>query len=295
MGQQHIKLLQGIGVDQSIIDEVENLPEDKVGEWSPDKATGAIRSAVETVLLNDNSFLSKLTPEKIPAEVRKQIEAGQLTRFEREIMEVAKKDLGLEDKDFSDMTRGEKDSIVKTMVRHAANKHLAKKGNVEGLREMQGQLSDMTKQLEEKDTNWETKLNTELDKVNGAANTKVIKAVTRAALATMDGVALNVPPSYITDPILAKLQNNYTIVLDGNDEPQLMDKKNPNLAAMANGKVITFAEALRKQVLEDKVGSEKKEEDDKGGGKRTVIIGSGGKTVDVGEIVPDYIRDKVKE
>ena len=296
MAEQHVKTFKALGLDDATIDSIEKMEADKVKDWDPSEIQTKVKDGYKTQLMNDDEFLKAIPEERFPADLKKKIETGQATRFQNEMKEVAMKKLGLEDKDFEDLKPGQKDSVIKAMVEHIATKHLAKKGNVEGLQKMQEDLRKMTEDLEKKDSDWQAKLDTELEKVNGASSSRLVKAVTRAEIATLDDVDVTVPASYITDQLLARLQAKYTIVLDDNDEPQLRQKGNKELKVMDGSKEVTFRDALKAQIIADKLGTERKEEGGGGGtgGKKRVVVG-GEHEEEVEGDVPEYIKAKMEK
>lgn len=300
MAEQHVKLFQGLGIPQDVIDQVEGVDAEAAKTWTPPaELNTAVRAALKGTLkddfLNDADFLNSIPEDKVPEGVKKKIESGQYGRFMAEIMEVAKKQLGLEDTDLADMTEEEKKSLKKSVAK-IAEKHLAKKGSVEGARDLQKQVSKLTEDLEAKDTQWQEKLDAKLKEVNGTANTKLIKALTRAELVALDGVQIAVNPAYITDPVLAKLTAQYTVTLDEGDNLVLKSKADPNLDPMEGGKKVTFRDALKAIVLAEKLGTAKDGGDggEGGGGSRKKTIMVGGEGTPGSFELPANIADKVK-
>lgn len=285
MAEQHVKLMQGLGVPQDQIDKVEKLTPDELKDWKPDEITNLVKGTMKSGFLNDQEFLNSIPDDKIPEGTRKKLEAGQYARFQNEIIDTAKKQLGLEDTDLSDLTEEDKKSIKKTVAK-VAEKYLTKKGNVAGLAEMQQQLKKAVDDLTQKDTAWQEKLNTELEKVNGSNSARMIKNLTKAGLATLEGVEYPVAVHFLVDPILNSLQSKYSIVLGPNDELQIMQKANPALEVLVDNKTLTFADALKAEVIAQKAGKLKEEKKDPPGPTRvTVNDDEGG--------VPSYIKDKI--
>lgn len=297
MPEQHVKLFAGLGIPQEVIDQIEGVTPEQAKDWNADSVSAPVRAALKKTLqpdfLNDAEFLKSIPEDKVPEEVRKKVEAGQYGRFMQEVGQVAKK-LGLEDTDFSDMSEEEKKSL-KTYVGKIAEKYLSKKGSVEGAKELQRQVSKLTDDLEAKDKTWQEKLDADLQKVNGSANAKVIKALTRAEMQGLkDELEIGVPVAYITEPVLAKLNAKYSVVLTDGDELQLKQKADSNLDVMENGKPLTFAQALKNIVVEEKIGKVKDSKQQPGpGDKKKVIIG--GVEGEPGAFeLPASIADKVK-
>lgn len=296
MAEQHVKFLQGIGVDQTIVDNLEKLEGDAAKGYDPKTDVEAVTNATKNKYLNDDEFLKSIPENKISPDILKKVESGQLTRFQNEMKELAMKELGFEEKDFEDLKPKEKESVIKATARFITSKHLEKKGNVQGLKDMQTQVQQLTEKLEAKDADWQEKSKQELEKVNGVASARIIKNVTKAVLATLPGVKLTVPPAYITEQLLSRLQNNYTLVLDDNDDVQLRQKANKELKVLDGSKEVTFEDALKKQILSDKLGEEVKADDkDDPKKKKKVVIGEGEEGDDNTFTAPDYISSKIKK
>lgn len=291
MAEQHVKIFEGLGLSKEVIDQVEGMTPEQLKDWDPASVTSQARDAVKNILMNDAEFLNAIPEDKIPEATRKKFEAGQYTRFQKEILDAATKKLGLEDKDMADWTENDKKSI-QTMVVKISEKVLAKKGNVEGLQQMQRDVQTLTEKLEKTNEDWEAKMTEAVTKTNGAAQTKMVKLLTRVELSNLEGVDLNVSPSFIQDQLLARLTDKYSVVLNSNDELELKQKDNVALDVMEGGKKVTFQEALKKLVLENKLGTEKKEEEDPG--KRKKVIVGGGEGGDSIEI-PSYINEKIEK
>lgn len=294
MPEQHIKLMQGLGVPQEQIDLVEKMEADKVKDFDTTELVNTVKGGFKTQFLNDAEFLNAIPEDKIPQATLKKVEAGQYGRFMNEMLSAAKTKLGLEDADLADLSEDDKKSLGKAFTKIATT-HLNKKGGVEGAKKLQEQVSALTDQLAAKDTDWQAKLDTALQETGGKAGARIIKALTKSELATLDGVELVVPANYAISPVLAKLTAKYALVVNDNDEIELKQKDSPALDAMEGGKKITFTEALKKIVLEDKVGKERKAEDSKEPRKK-VIVGGGSETDgEEGIVMPDYISKKIAE
>lgn len=300
MAEQHQKVFTGLGLSPEDAKAIDDMTPEQLKDFTGADYVGKVKTGLETALLNDNNFLAKIPEDKVSPDIRKKIESGQYARFMNEITEVAKKKLGLEDKDFEDLSEADKKSL-KTMVEKVAVKYVDKKGNVAGLQKMQTDLSAATEALEKKDTEWQEKLTKELEKNNGVANTKLIKTITKVELASLENVKLSVAPGYLVDPVLADLQSKYNavIVLDEQDNPHLKQKANPALDVMVDNKVLPFATALKTVVLEKKLGVDStKEQDDPTKTRKKVVVGGGGNSGEGGEggdviTVPDYIQNKI--
>src|SRR4051812_22577634 len=101
MPEQHKLLLAAVGVPDDQITALEGLTAEQLKEWKPDELATTIRGLVKTGLENDPTFLASIPKDKINPAILKEIEKGQYARFQNELVEVATKKLGLEDKDLN--------------------------------------------------------------------------------------------------------------------------------------------------------------------------------------------------
>jgi hypothetical protein len=292
MAKQHIAIMKALGIAQKDIDAIEALKEEDLKDWTPDTTVESIRASVKKVLENDPEFLNSIPEDKIPEPVRKKYETTQYSRFQNELLDAAKKQLGFEDKDLEQLTAEDRKSIKKTMVK-IAELTVGKRSNTEGVKKLQEDYQAALQQLEQKDTDWQTKLDTETKKVQDANGEKIVKFLTQSNLSSLDKIKLNVPASYVVDGILSKMKSKYNILLE-NDDLVLRKKDNAALKVVdAKGKELSFAEALRAQVLEDKVGVEETAEA-AAARKRTVVDTSEGNHDGVIQ-TPDYIKNRMNE
>jgi hypothetical protein len=293
MSKQFTTILTALGLPEDKITALSALKDDQLTDWKPDEFVTEIRNAQKTGLLNDADFLNSIPEDKVPDATKKKIESGQYARFQNELIEVATKQLGLEDKELTVEDR----KSIKGLAKKMAETYLTKKGNVDGLQQMQRDLTDMTAKLEAKDTEWQTTLDNKLKENNGTANTKLLKVLTRSELADLDNIKLNVPAAYVTDPLLAKLSAKYALVLDDNDDIQLMQKANPALKATDTAnKPLVFKQELRKLVLEEKVGVEVKADEGDGKSKKKTVTVGGGEGGEEGQTtlaIPSYIQKNI--
>ena len=138
-------------------------------------------------------------------------------------------------------------------------------------------------------------LKTELEKVNGANTAKLIKTLAKVELAGLEGVTLSVDPKFISEPVLSALSSKYSVVLDEQDNLVLKQKENPALDVLdAAGKPVTFQQALKQAVLENKLGTEVKVDPNDPKKKKIIVGGKEGGGGDETEVVPSYIAEKIK-
>ena len=288
MAKQHVAILQALGVSKKDIDAIEALEDLK--DWTPDATVEEVRNKITKVLENDPDFLNSIPEDKIPEPVRKKYETTQYSRFQNELLDAAKKQLGFEDTDLEKLTAEDRKSIKKTMVK-IAELNLSKKNNTEGLKKLQDDYQAALQELEKKDTDWQTKLETEVKTVSEKTNEKLMKFLAQTHLTSLEKVKLNVPASYIVDPILNKIRGKYSVLMEG-DDLVLRQKENPALKVVdKKGHDITFMEALRAQVLEDKVGVEDQGQQQQQRTRTTVDTSQGSTQQEVA--VPDYIKNNI--
>lgn len=293
MPEQHVQLLKGLGFNDEQIKTVEEMTPEQLKEWKADELITAGQTHMKGILSNDATFLASIPEDKINPETLKKIEKGQYARFQNELEEVAIKKLGL---DPNDLSADDKKSI-KGYAEKMANVYLTKKGNVDGLKKMQEEVSEARQSLEKMKGEHETNLKTELEKVNGANSARLIRTLTKVELSDLDDVQLSVAAAYISDPALKELSSKYTVILDADDNLDLKQKENAALDVMdKGGKKVTFKQALREVIISKKLGTEIKDDGKGGGGgkKKVIIDGDGGNGGDgEAKVVASYIADKI--
>lgn len=295
MPEQHIQLLTNLGLGKEQIDTLEAMTPEQLKEWKPDDLVTAVQTNMKNTLSNDPAFLASIPEDKINKDVLKKYEAGQYARFQNELVEVATKKLGLDDKEV--LTAEDRKSI-KTMTEKIAQAYAVKTGNVDGLKKMQQEKAEALQQLETLKEQHTTNLKTELEKVNGANSAKLIKTLAKVELQSLDGVDFPIDVKFISDPALAALSSKYAVVIDANDNLEIKQKDNVALDVLDKaGKKITFNQALKEVVLENKLAVVRKEDDGGGDHKKKKIIiggGEGGEGGDGALEVPSYIANKIK-
>lgn len=291
MAEQHVQVLSALGLTKEQTDILENMTPEQLKEFKPDDLVGAAFTGMKTKLTNDAEFLKTIPEDKIDPSILKRYESGQYARFQNELVEVATKKLGLEDKDLTPEDR----KSIKTMAEKMANLYLGKKGNVEGLQKMQGELQEARQKLDEMTTKHQEVLTAELNKLNGANSAKIIRMLTRVELSSMEGISLKVGANLVSDPVLALLNSKYAVVLGDDDSLSIAQKENPKLKVVDDkGKEVTFAQALKQAALDLKI-ADPITDDGKGGPGKTkkVVVGDGGGSDDNVTIIPDYIKNKM--
>jgi hypothetical protein len=294
MKQIFAAIMLAMGVPQAKIDSLLAMTDEQAKEFKPDEIVKEIGETQRNKLLNDPEFLNAIPEDKVPETTRKKIESGQYARFQNELIEVAMKKLGLKDKE--DLTDEDKKSI-KGLTEKIARTYLEKNNGSDGLKKLQ---ADLQAALEEKttlETSLTEKLTNREKELNGEFGSKMVNMLTKLQLSNLDKVKLAVQPGYIATPVLEKLRSKYHLNLNG-EEIELKQKDNPALDVIDKaGKKLSFGEALRAVVLEDKLGTEITEEEGgkAGGGRTKVKVDGGSGGGEGGEVeVASYISDKMQ-
>lgn len=303
MPEQHVQLMKGLGFTEDEIKAVEGITPEQMKTWKADDAEAlkvfdpaklitGVRTGIKNALSNDAEFLGAIPEDKINKEILKKYESGQYARFQNEIIEVAKKKLGLNDEEV--LTAEDRKSI-KAMVEKLSHAYAAKNGNVEGLKQMQKEKADALQALEEMKTSQPELLKKEIEKITGVNTMKLIKTLTKVELSGLEDVRLGVAPQFISEPALNALNAKYAVVLDEHDNLDLKQKANPALDVMDDkGKKLTFAQALKAVVLENKLGTEiKEDEKEKIQKKKKLLIEGGGGDDDEPVVVDSHIQKKI--
>lgn len=292
MAKQHVDLMKGLGYSDEQIKSIEEMKPEDAETFKPEEMVTVVQNNLKTKFSNDPEFLATIPEDKLPKTLLKKIESGQYARFQNELVEVATKQLGLEDKELTDEDR----KSIKGLALKIATTHLQKKGGAEGLQKMQTELSAALQSVETLKDQHKTNLTEELAKVNGTHNAKLIRVLAKVELQGLDDISLAVPANIISDPALQALGEKYLVVLDANENLDIKQKDNPALDVIDKaGKKVTFNQALKEVVLEKKLGTVKEEEKDPKNGKKKVIIDGGGDGKEGVVEVPDYIKNKMVE
>jgi len=294
MAEQHVQLLTNLGIPKEQIDTLESLTPEQLKEWKPDDLVTAVQTNMKNTLSNDATFLSTIPEDKINKDILKKIESGQYARFQNELVEVATKKLGLDDKEV--LTAEDRKSI-KAMTEKIAHAYATKTGNVEGLKKMQTELAEARQGLEALKEEHTNNLKTELEKLNGVNSAKLIKTLAKVELQGLTDVELSVDAKFISEPVLSALSSKYNVVLDANDNLDIKQKDNVALDVLDKvGKKVSFSQAIKEIVLDNKLGTLVKEGEPGGAGhKKKIIVGGGaGGGSDETIVLPDYIQEKIK-
>jgi hypothetical protein len=302
MPEQHVQLMKGLGFTEDEIKAVEALTPDQLKAWkaddpeqlkifNPAALITSVQTGMKNKLSNDPEFLGAIPEDKINKDILKKIESGQYARFQNEIVEVAKKKLGLNDEEV--LTAEDRKSI-KAMVEKLSHAYAKKAGGAEGLQQLQKEKAEALQALDEMKTQQPELLKKEIEKVTGASTMKIIKTLTKVELMGLEDVRLGVGASILSEPALQLLNAKYTVVLDENDNLDLKQKGNPALDVMDDkGKKLTFAQGLRAVVLENKLGAEIKEDEKKELKKKKLLIEGGGGDDDEPVVVDGHIAAKI--
>lgn len=301
MPEQHVQLMKGLGFDDEQIKAIEAITPDQMKDWkaddpeklkvfNPGELVTKVQTGMKNVLSNDPAFLASIPKDKISPAILKEVEKGQYARFQNELIDVATKQLGLDEK--TDLTEEDRKSI-RGLTAKIATAYLSKNGNVAGLEKMQKDLQKALEENETLKTGSEEKTKKQIEELNGKHSLKLINTLAKVELQGLDGIKLAVAANYVSGPVLSAMNEKYAIVLDANDNLVLKQKEQPALDVLDKaGKTVTFQQAMKETVLALKLGTEDKPDPTDPKGKKKVIIEGGGGGEDVVEL-PAHIKSKV--
>jgi hypothetical protein len=280
--EAYTAVLTAVGLPPEKVEALKGVTAETLKDFKADDFVTTIRTGLETTFLNDPAFLSKLTKEKVPEALRKDIESGQYGRFMNEFKDYATKTLGL---DLSDLTPEEEKSLKK-VAEKVTGKYAGKLGSPEAIRTLQ---SDLQKALGDNTAMKQTHQQ-ELEKAVGSERSKtgdlLTKLITQTEMAKIEG-GLVVDPSLLVDAVIVKARELYTVLLDGTNIV-LKRKDNPQLdVTNSDGTKKTYFQALGEIANELKIVKPVLEKKKEGEGQTTVEV-QGGEVK-----LPAHIANKV--
>lgn len=290
-----IALLTGLGWSKEDITALVEQDDAKLEAVKTEDLVKKIRDSEKTGLLNDNDFLSSIPEDKINPTILKKIESGQYARFQNELIEVATKKLGLDEK--TAWSEEDKKSIKKLVEKMAVG-YLAKNNNTEGLQKMQLELSTLQETLDKRDGEHATKLTEAVGNEGKKYGERIIKLIAKNNLSTLDKIKLTVNPDYIVDPVLKKVGAKYNAVLVlGEDDNLVLKQKDNNALDVLDDKkkVVSFQQALRNVVLEDKLGTEEAADDPNDPTKKKTVSVNSKEGEQTADVIPSYIAKAAEE
>jgi hypothetical protein len=245
MAQQHVQILQALGMPDNQIQELENLKD--VKDFKPEKYADTLTTIQRNKLLNDESFLNSIPEEKLP-ELRKAVESGQYQRFIKELEEVAAS-LGVKVDDLPEETR----RSLKKLSLETNKRYLEKHGgdNKGAVTELQTKLQEALKNYDELSKGQQAKIDELLSKERGTISQKMETLVARSKVSAIKG--LTVKPEYITQAATDKIKAIHDVVFNPDSmEFELKQKGKPQLDVLkANGSKLSFDEELTRVLTED--------------------------------------------
>lgn len=282
-GAEHVnQVLERIGLEKADIESISKLPDD-AKDFKPEDYAGKVAAGYENKLMNDTTFLGKLTVDKLPNELKRTVEAGQYGRFMNEFKALAVKQ-GI---DIADLSEEDAKSLNKTVTK-VFEKYAGKLGSSEAVTKLQNDLQKALHDKSEIETALPTKLSDLEKRVKGEMQTTIKKLIASNELANNKN--LKVKASLVIDSLLNRLENKYSLVNEGT-EIFIRQKENPQLKVTDSaGKELTFAEALKAEgVAEDLFNPETvKPGEESGNGVYKITVN--GDSIQT----PGYIAEKLK-
>lgn len=237
--EAYTAVLTDLGLPADQVEALKGVTAETLKDFKAANFVTPIKTSLETSFLNDPAFLSKITKEKIPDAVRKDIESGQYGRFMNEFKDYATKGLGL---DLTDLTPEEEKSLKK-VAEKVTTKYAGKLGTPEALKTVQAELSKVMGENAVKDQTHAEALKTTVANTKAEYTGLFTKLLTQTNLAGIEG-GLVAPAEMLADSILAIAQGEYNLKLEGT-EVVVKRKENAELDAVnTDGTKKTFKQIL---------------------------------------------------
>lgn len=292
MAEQHDKILAALGVNVDTLKKLNELTPEQLKEFKLDEYVAPITTTFETKFLNDNSFLKKLSADKLPPEILKTIESNQYGRFMTEMKEVAEKELGLKIDGFTE----DENKSLKKFFRKANQEYVATKaGDKTTLTDLQKQLATALQEKETVENSTQKKINDAISLEKGKYGSSIEKLVVKSYLTSLRdlGYELKANPEYIVDAVANKLKTSFSLNLNDDFSIDLKQKDNPQLDVLdGGGKKKTFNDALIETLTSDKMITKLEEgKDAQGKPVVTVKVEGDGKS----SVIPEYIAANINK
>ncbi len=238
---KHIEtLLTSAGLPAEDVQKIMSLPEAEQEKFDVKPFVDKVKSNFSAQLANDPEFFSNITVDKLPAAIKKQIEAEQFGRAANISRDKVLKGLGMTESDLEDLPEDQRKKI-ETLIPAVIEKWTKTKS---GSKETQEELIRTRKELE-RYAGLEEKLKTQYET---EANTKVKSVIFSAALvselSSLPG--LKIAASDIAKTASDILTSKFAFEKVGDFGIELRQKDHPELQVLKTGssQQLTLKEAL---------------------------------------------------
>lgn len=275
-------LLTTLGIPAEEATKIVSLPEEEQFDVKP--YAEKVKANYQTQFQNDPSFFNEITLEKLPADVKKQIEAGQFARATNITKEKLAKHLGFTDEEIKDLKADEFKGLD-FYIPAIAEKYTKLKA---GDKETQNQLIEARKKLESYN-GYEEQIKS---KYETEANQKITSAIFRAnligELSSIPG--LKIAAADIANAADSILQSKYAFEKVGDFGVELRQKGNPSMKVLKEGSSheLTLKEALT-EIATERGWIEKEKEGGSGEGRITIQPNGKGEL----SMYPPHLRDQI--
>lgn len=283
---KHVEaFLTTVGLPAEDVTKMDSLSEEELKTFDFKPYEEKVRSNYRTQLQNDSSFFDDITLEKLPVEVKKRVENSQFGRAANITKDKLLKGLGMTEADYADLSAEQKDKL-ELLIPAIVDKWTKTKS---GDKELQQQLIEARKKIEDFGLDYETKIATKYQtEAEGKITNAIFNANLISELSSIPG--LKIAASDIAKTANDLIQNKYGFVKIGEYSVELRKKDNPAMKVLKDGTSheLTLKDALTEIATER--GWIDKEEGGKGGGK-IIIKPTNGKL----EMVAPHVQDKISK
>lgn len=282
----HIEtLLTSIGIPSEDITKITSLKEEDDFDATP--YADKVKTNYQTQLQNDPAFFNDITLDKLPPEIKKNIETSQYARAANITVDKFLKGIGMSKEDFNDLPDETKNKL-ELFIPAISEKYAKTKS---GDKETQAQLIEARRKIEEFD-GYEEKVKTKYEtESNQKITSAIFNAVLIGELSSIEG--LKIPASDIAQKANEILQSKYAFEKVGDFGIELRQKVNPQMKVLKDN---TSHELSLKEALSD-IAKERNwinEKKDEGSGSGTFkVIPTNGQLSMIAPHVLDKISKKI--
>ena len=245
---KHIEaLLTAAGLPAEDVQKIVALPEAEQATFDTKPLVEKINSHYSTIHQNDPAFFNSVTIEKLPPQIKKQIESEQFGRASSIVRDKFIKGLGMTEAEFEDLPEDQRKQIEK-LIPVAIERWTKTKS---GSKETQEQLIEARKQLEKYGPNYEKEVETKYEaKANERVNSVLFNAAVIGELSSIQG--LKISASDIAKTANDILSSKYAFERVGDYGIELRQKDNPQMKVLkgSSSQQLTLKEALSEIAIE---------------------------------------------